>query len=234
MTLAMFSEPRTVPHPRVDLAVLLILEDAIRAAWEMLRQTPPTTLKLATDVEETVNFHLHEAMTDRVWNRGLVEGFDEMYFRDIQSAPEVCNFNHKELKKRPDMLVKLTGRPDTVMPSQDGIFIECKPVDSRHSLIGQYCRRGITRFVVGRYAWAMQEALMVGYTFGEMDAATLLTAAFTKAAATVLSATNPVPCPAVSSTIVSRHRRNFHYRETGETAPEITLRHLWLRRDNGS
>ena len=75
---------------------------------------------------------------------------------------------------------------------------------------------------------------MVGYTFGEMDAATLLTAAFTKAAATVLSATNPVPCPAVSSTIVSRHRRNFHYRETGETAPEITLRHLWLRRDNGS
>ncbi|HTJ78904.1 MAG TPA: hypothetical protein VL357_07890 [Rariglobus sp.] len=232
MALALFSDQHVdIPHPRVDESVLLVLEDAIHAAWEMLRLTPPATLNLATDVEETINFHLHEALADRVWNRGVVEGFDEIFFRDIQPAPEVCNYARTKLKYRPDMLVKLTGRPDTVKPSQDGIFIECKPVDEDHLLAGQYCKRGITRFVLGRYAWAMQEALMVGYTRDALDAVVLLQTAFGKTSSTVLPVGDPVLCKKARTTIVSRHRRRFNYEQTGAPAPEIMLRHVWLQRN---
>jgi hypothetical protein len=232
MALALFSDQHVdIPHPRVDESVLMVLEDAIHAAWEMLRLTPPATLNLATDVEETINFHLHEALADRVWNRGVVEGFDEMFFRDIQPAPEVCNYARTKLKYRPDMLVKLTGRPDWVKPTQDGIFIECKPVDAAHPLAGQYCKRGITRFVVGRYAWAMQEALMVGYTLAALDPLILLKAAFTKTSPIVLAEGDPVLCLKAKATIVSRHRRRFTYKETGASAPEIVLRHVWLQRN---
>lgn len=229
MCLALFSEPHALPHPPVDLSVMLILEDAIRAAWELLIETPPSTLNLATDLEEPLNFHLHEALADRVWSCGLVAGFDEMYFRDIQSAPEVCNFDRKELKKRPDMLVKLAGRPDTVKPSQDGIFIECKPVDTAHPLTSQYCRRGISRFVVGRYAWAMQEAIMIGYARELKDTVALLQEAFTKTQATTLSSGTP-ECGLNEGSAVTRHRRSFCYSQTGAAAPEITLRHIWLLR----
>lgn len=228
MCLALFTEPYAFPHPPVDPAVLLILEDAIRAAWKLLVENPPVTLNLAEDLEEPLNFHLHEALTDRVWNRGVVDGFDEMYFRDIQPAPEVCNFDRKELKKRPDMLVKLAGRPETVKPSQDGIFIECKPVDAAHPLVSQYCRRGITRFVVGRYAWAMQEAMMIGYAREDTDASALLHEAFGKT-----TATHSVGEPergAIQGSAVTRHRRSFCYTQTGAGAPEITLRHVWLLR----
>lgn len=230
MCLALFSDSHALPHPPVDESVLLILEDAIRAAWVLLRQSPPATLNLATDLEEPINFHLHEALTDRVWNRGVVDGFDEMIFRDIQSAPEVCNFNRRELKKRPDMLVKLTCRPSTVKPSQDGIFIECKPVDRDHPLTSHYCRRGISRFVVGRYAWAMQEAVMIGYLLEELNAAEVLEAAFQKTATTTLHTGCPEPCRAGGQSIVSRHRRSFSYADSGEVAPEIQIKHIWLRR----
>lgn len=232
MALALFTEAPILPHPKVDLSVLLILEDAIRSAWTLMKQEPPKGLNLATDVEETINFYLHETLSDRVWNRELVEGFDEIIFRDIQSAPEVCNYNHEELKKKPDIFVKLAGRPNYVKPSQDGIFIECKPVDKDHSLVSHYCKRGIIRFVDGRYAWAMQEALMVGYTFGISDNVALLANSFEKGRSIVLPNQMPVACIIEKSVSVSRHSRNFRYVETGRHAPDITIRHLWLNRSN--
>jgi hypothetical protein len=220
-----------LPHPPIDISVLIILEDAIRAAWQLLRDSPPEGLNLTADLEEPINFHLHEALEDRVWNRGIVDGFDEYMFRSIQHAPEVCNFSRKELKKRPDMLVKITGRPSVVKPTQDGIFIECKPVDANHSLTSQYCNRGITRFVVGRYAWAMTQAMMVGYTQKEHDIVSDLTGAFAKRANTVCTVTEPTLCVENPGIVITEHKRRFDYLQTGRPAPAITIRHLWLRRD---
>jgi hypothetical protein len=41
--------------------------------------------------------------------------------------------------------------------------VECKPVDRNHPISSCYCKKGLVRFVNGDYAWAMQDALMVGY-----------------------------------------------------------------------
>jgi hypothetical protein len=239
MALAMFSEPPTfeVPHPPLDISILLIVEDAIRAAWQILRDRPPVDLKLFTDVEEVINHHLRETLQDHVWNRGIVAGFDPQLVACITSAEEVRNYSGKELKKRPDMLVKLVGLPANARPSQYGVFIECKPVDAAHSLTSQYCDRGISRFVVGRYAWAMQEALMVGYTLAAETPVTSLTPVLKKRSKTTLPVSDPAVCQDsalsnTSPTAVTRHRRNFRYVETNVAAPIITLRHIWLNRSS--
>ena len=63
------------------------------------------------------------------------------------------------------MLFRLRGDDDTarVISTQNGLFVECKPVDAAHPPGGDYCDAGLIRFVNGDYAWAMQESLMVGY-----------------------------------------------------------------------
>jgi hypothetical protein len=235
MPLAMYNGSAKVPHPPVDIVVFTILEDAIRAAWEILHQSPPPGLDLANATEDKLNFYLCETLQDRVLNRGIVDGFDENYFQRVQSAPEVRNYNHRHIKKRPDFVVHLTGRAIDVRPSQDGVFVECKPVDAKHALTSQYCDRGIIRFSLGFYAWAMQEGLMVGYTDKALSPVSLLTDAIKMRPKSTLCVSSPALCPfsAASSsnpTVVSVHRRNFKYLETGHLAPNITLRHLWLQR----
>jgi hypothetical protein len=237
MALAMYFEPAEfeVPHPPLDIAVFLVVEDAIRTAWQIMHKCPPSGLKLATDDEETINHYLRETLQDQVWNREVVPGFDPQLIACITSAEEVRNFDGKELKKRPDMLVKLVGLPANVRPSQYGVFIECKPVDAKHSLVSQYCKRGITRFVLGRYAWAMQDAIMIGYVTGGDKPVPSLSTAFKATAKTTLATSEPREChESIAShnvrTVITSHRRTFSYQETNLPAPDITLRHVWMNR----
>jgi len=236
--MGMYSESSEVemPHPRLSLAIILIIEDAIRAAWLMLLNDNPARFNRLTALEETINHHLRETLQDRIWNRNKVDGFNGELVACITSAEEIRNFDGKEFKKRPDMIVKLVGLPNNILPSQYGIFIECKPVDANHSLTGDYCKRGIVRFIVGRYAWAMQEALMIGYTQSNPNSLTSLQLALESTANTTQSLGQPSLCPlsnptSVDRTVVTKHRRRFEYLENSQPAVDITLRHVWLRRD---
>ena len=163
MALAMYEEPVfALPHPPISLSVFLVVEEAICAAWQVLRLRPPSGFVLATAVEVQITAVLHQVLKDEIWNRDVVEGFDGEVIRTI-IRPEVVSFDRKSLSKRPDMMVELVDRPVGVRPSQDGIFVECKPVDAAHPLPSCYCDEGIHRFVCGDYAWAMTEAMMIGY-----------------------------------------------------------------------
>lgn len=69
---------------------------------------------------------------------------------------------------RPDCQPDLTFRPlrgqiSTKNSVTAGIFVECKPVDSQHPIGSAYCKEGISRFVKGDYAWAVDRALMLAY-----------------------------------------------------------------------
>ena len=123
---------------------------------------PPPGFDLVNAIERVSDHQLHEVLKDRIWNRDVVPGFDDELIRTI-TRPEVRNYNGKHVAKRPDMVVELVDIPDRVRPSQYGIFIECKPVDAKHSLVSHYCKLGIRRFVRGDYAWAMTQAMMIGY-----------------------------------------------------------------------
>jgi hypothetical protein len=238
MTLSLFTEPAEfdLPHPRVSVAIFLVLEEAVCAAWSMLRAQPPAGCDLKKAAERVLTHHLHETLQDKVWNRTIVDGFDAEVFSSVTRGPEVRSFDGGHPDKRPDMVVQLVDIPERVRPSQYGIFIECKKVDAAHSMLSDYCDEGILRFVRGDYAWAMTEAMMIGYADSGKSAVEALGSALKKRAAAVLPAREPWMCARTASAAgvpvaITEHGRNFVYIETGQAAPAIMLRHLWLQRN---
>ena len=217
----------SLPHPPVSVAVFRILEDAIVAAWGILHTAPPRSFnpRIAKEVDFTTR--MHEILEDHLLDSNAVDGFAGEVFSSIK-RPEVRNYDGKKTSKKPDMVASLADRPN-VKRSQDGIFIECKPVDAAHSLLTDYCDEGIARFVVGDYAWAMTEALMVGYNTVHDKPSAALVKPFAQRVNKVRAFGQPRDCersPHNPPVAITRHKRDFPLR--GRRAPAITLRHLWL------
>lgn len=223
-----------LPHAPFPLAVWLIAEDAIRMAWVRLRQRSPAVFELASANEDTITLKLHEVLVDEVYGTGAVEGFDDTIMQIGSREAKFQNFNGKHPDKMPDLHIGILQRAN-VRQSQDGIFVECKPVDADHTVGVHYCDKGISRFVEGDYAWAMTTALMVAYAARGYAIDPKLIDALTRSD-TISTVSMPTPCPSSETVLfcdqtqVTVHRRDFQYVESGEAAPNITLRHLWLRR----
>ncbi len=225
-----------LPHPLISSSIFLVVEEALCVAWDYLRTRPRPGFNLLSAVEDVVTQELYERLYDDVFNKGVVDGFDRQLFPDITREPKVRNYDGSSLDKMPDMLIRLFDR-GVFIPSQDGLFIECKPVDPDHSAGVHYCNKGIIRFVRGEYAWAMTSALMIGYVRDGYSILPKLTKALEDRETEVPTIALPYPCqrskPGKNNEVVhvSQHSRTFNYVETGQHAPAITLRHLWLRRD---
>jgi hypothetical protein len=156
-----------LPHPPVPLRVILTLHLALIKAFEMLRKNPPAEFVLSTAHEDDITRQLYTILEDRLLKTREVEGFDRRRIRNVVRAPEVTNYDGTHPAKKPDLVLFLMKREHlAVQPSQDAIFAECKPVDGDHAVGEYYCGLGISRFVGGEYAWAMQEGMMVAYARG--------------------------------------------------------------------
>ena len=149
-----------LPHPLIDNAVLVVTHNAVRRAFALLRDTD---FSLGTAHEDEITQQLHWILEDRLRQSGEVPGFDERVFRKIWRAPEVTNFDGKHPAKKPDLVFELVRDETVVLSSQDALFVECKLVGTTHSVGSVYAKTGIFRFICGDYAWAMQEAMMLGY-----------------------------------------------------------------------
>ena len=223
-----------LPHPPLPLAVWLVTEDAVRMAWVRLRQRSFDGFDLSTADEDEITLKLHEILVDEVYGSGQVEGFDDTVIQIGSREAKIRNFNGQSPDKMPDLHIGVIGR-ERVRQSQDGIFIECKPVDAAHTAGVHYCDKGILRFVRGDYAWAMTNAMMVAYAKDGYAIDPKLTDALKKSI-TISTVSMPLQCPLsetvlfCATTQVTVHERNFRYVETGEAAPNISLRHLWLSR----
>ena len=223
-----------LPHAPVPLPVFLIVEAAVRAAWNILRLRPRPGFDLLNAAEDVVTHELYEVLSDEVFDKEVVGGFDRELFTNINREPKVRSYNRAHLDKMPDLLIGLVGRQVSYR-SQDWIYIECKPVDSTHSAGSHYCGMGIIRFVRGEYAWTMTSALMIGYVRKGYAISPKLTDALKTHEVGALR--DPGQCsqseasPISEVVWISRHARTFEYVETGLPAPPIAIRHLWLRRD---
>jgi hypothetical protein len=238
MAVGFYDDPvRRLPHPEIGLPVLLIVESALCAAWGVLRTYPRAGFNLVTAHEDAVTLELHEALLDEVFKKGIVEGFDSGLFATVEREPKIRNYDYRHPDKMPDLLVRLVGRPPGVRNTQDGLFIECKPVDSNHAVSGHYCNKGLIRFVRGDYAWAMPIATMVGYAKDGYTISAKLLPALRGWPPGVKTSSVPHPCPHSKASVtseavqVTEHARSFQYPETNQSPPDITIRHLWLRRD---
>ena len=226
-----------LPHPPVPLAILLVVERAICVAWEFVLTHPRSKFNLTTASEDEITHELHEAIFNRVFNSGAVDGFNKHVFTTVGREPKVRSYNFGSLDKMPDLVIQLVNRPSGIMNTQDGIFIECKPVDDSHPVPKDYCDKGIMRFVSGEYAWAMTSALMVGYAKKNYTILPLLTEALKTRTTTITTVQFPQRCSSSGSgsrneaVHISVHERPFIYLENEKNAEPITIRHLWLSRD---
>jgi hypothetical protein len=154
-----------LPHPRIPLRVLLVTHLALVKAFELLRAD--SRFLLATAKEDEITRQLQWIMENRLLRCNEVPGFDTRRIKNVVRAPEVTNYDGQHPAKKPDLVLFLLKRESlTILPSHDGIFAECKPVDDDHPIGRDYCDGGIKRFVNGDYAWTMQEGMMVAYVRG--------------------------------------------------------------------
>ncbi|MCG3147492.1 MAG: hypothetical protein PCFJNLEI_00932 [Verrucomicrobiae bacterium] len=226
-----------LPHPPIAWPLLVKIEEAVGAAWTLLRDDPPSGFDLKTAEENDITLKLQTALFDRVMRNKMVEGFNRQVFTVGTRGAEVQNFDGSRRDMKPDLLIGFVDRPLVRVPTQDWLFIECKPVGSKHGVEGHYCRKGIARFIRGEYAWTMTEALMIGYTTADHELLRELELVLKKGLGEFSVTEAPTPCRRTERTLfgnpvcTTEHAREFNYIETGKPAPQIRLRHLWLRRD---
>lgn len=225
-----------LPHKRIPVSTSLIVEEAIRFAWIQLLKGENPMFNLASADEDRITHELFEILVDRVFDRGLVDGFDDLHFDKPTRESKIRNYNGDKLDKMPDLLISIRGRKDVFKRSQDWLFIECKPVNSSRTVGAHYGAKGISRFVTGDYAWAMRNALMVAYASPGYSIDPKLFETLENRGAEFGAIGQPVACKKSAASAIcglphkTRHTRSFSYLETGEPAPEIELRHLWLKR----
>ena len=161
------SPNRRLPHPPIPTRMLLAAHAAFIEAFTMLRAAPPAGFVLATALEKEITRQLKDILANELLPRGTVPGFNKTYFSYVIRDAELTSYDGTHPDKKPDIVLGVQ-RPDgaRVIADQDGILVECKPVDATHSLTSEYGVAGIRRFVEGEYGWAMNSAIMVAYVRG--------------------------------------------------------------------
>lgn len=225
------------PHAKLSPRLFWVVEAALRKAWEMVTSDTAATAAWRTELEDKLTLRLMETLTDTVWHRRVIPGFDNAVFSTPNREAKVRNFNGCRPDKMPDLWLQFASIPSDAKPSQFGIFIECKPVDNAHPVGTHYCGKGIIRFIQGDYAWAMQEGIMLAYAASGYDTERkLLPHISAKKSGQYAATENPVRCPKSSEdclaerSLISTHKRDFAYCENRRRAPNIKLRHIWLKR----
>ncbi len=214
-----------LPHPPISERTILLVCRVVRNAWELLIATPPTGFVLKTATEDEITAELVDIIENRLRISGEVDGFDHAIFGRVEREPKISNFNKQHPDKMPDIFFGLKRETLPVYSSQDGLFVECKPIDSSHPLLSCYCQKGLIRFAKGDYAWAMQDALMLGYVTGHYTFEKL---------ASVLSKEENTNLNTVNHSLQhmfmyrSSHDRNFVWLEGRGQACRISVSHLWL------
>ncbi len=149
-----------------------------------------------------------------------------MFGRVIRD-PKITNFDKTHPDKMPDIFFDLRRERLPIISDQDGLFVECKPVDVKHPILSHYCNKGLIRFVNGDYAWVMQDALIVGYVTGQY--------LFMNLASVLDDHKNRATLKTIEHSTVdeyeiyhSSHKRDFHWLENRGQACPVTASHLWL------
>lgn len=217
----------TLPHPPIPQRTILLLCKVIKNAWQLLVEKPPANFLLHSENEDTITQAMVEIIENRLRKTGEVDGFDYARFGKVIREPKITNFDKNHPDKMPDIFFDLKRDQDMLLSDQDGLFVECKPIDSSHSILSYYCNKGLIRFVIGDYAWAMQDAMMVGYVKGDPSFRKLSSVLDDSAKSATLKTTQHSK---VSEFAIyrSKHKREFQWPERRGRACPISVAHLWL------
>lgn len=221
-----------LPHPAIDDAILVIAHDAICSALSLLRGSD---FSLGTAHEDQITQQLHWILEDRLRQTGEIPGFDERVFRKVWRAPEVTNFDGNHPAKKPDLVFELVRDNTLVLSSQDALFVECKLVGNTHPVTTAYCNDGLSRFIDGDYAWAMQEGMMLGYVRHSYSLSANLSPVLAREPYySRLGQPSPLQempgggsTPLAEALHITIHNRAFHWPHARGPAHPIRIVHSW-------
>ena len=225
-----------LPHPSFPRATLRIIEQAIGEAWRIIRDEPAGDFDIIAADENRITRELRSCLLDNVLDGMAVPGFTSEFF-DVNRGGEFESYNGKHLQKKPDLHISIKRKAPNILRSADGLFVECKPIDTKHPAGRDYCGKGIIRFVLGEYAWAMQEGLMIGYAMKGCRLPSDLKEALDSRQKRMKHDGKVDLCPDTRGVgygqqiYITVHRRGFTYPLGKKKAPPITLRHLWFDRN---
>jgi len=225
-----------LPHPPIMEGALIIIENAIREAWKQVIETIDLNDMKTEDAYEVP---LTEALWKYLESIRLQNpsGFCPDLFESVQNGSHWRDSRNSSIDKQPDLVFKFAGKPrfgvDLDSAAYDGLFVECKPIDSKHSIQGHYLDKGLSRFVDGTYAWAMQDAMMLGYTNDGNNLNTKLIPVLSKPSVQHPLKMSSLPSPCKGDTAIfdrceTHHNRDLEYQHNCEKAGLIRIRHLWL------
>lgn len=142
---------------------MAVVQNALSSAWRvLLEDVAKGNFSICTAKEDEITEELEIILGElHAAEPEQVPGFSTF---SMVRERKLRNHNRKKLDCQPDLaFYPLRGAIPTTNSVLAGIFVECKPIDSRHPVHGTYCKEGLIRFVRGDYAWAVDRALMVAY-----------------------------------------------------------------------
>ena len=217
----------TLPHPKIPQRTLLLLYKVIMRGWQLLHERPPVNFLLQTADEDTITLELVGIIENRLRKNGEIDGFNCALFGKVIREPKITNFDKKHPDKMPDIFFDLKRDKLPVLNDQDGLFVECKPVDRKHTIFSCYCKKGLLRFINGDYAWAMQDALMIGYV-AEPYSLDKLASELENSKRNAFLKTINHAAPLEEGLYRSKHGRTFKWFGNHGKACPIEVSHLWL------
>jgi len=142
-----------LPLVALDKEHLAVIAEVIGEAWQYLVEHQSQTLANGTEAE------ISTLLVTRL--NGLLDehALWQQLVRSVSRGPEILSFNGAHLEKRPDLAIHLSCRNPSFP-----LVVECKILDSgTQKGVNTYCDKGLTRFLVGEYAWPAREAFMLAY-----------------------------------------------------------------------
>jgi hypothetical protein len=235
-TLGVSKDRYDLPHRPIGIPVILLVRKVICRALILLRESG---FNLSGATEDQVTAALRSIIENTLRQNGSLRGFNRRNYDPVFRQSQVANFDGTKLTKAPDLCFKLRIAEKMAyrgISEFDALFVECKPVDATHAAGSRYCDDGLVRFVVGDYAWAMQEGMMVAYARNQRTITDHLMPAMNEAARMTSLATEQLPQVLAAHKgenaradriHVSIHRRDFPWPDEKGQATNITLYHLW-------
>lgn len=215
-------------------SLLTVVQNTLAMAWrELVQDDQRGQFSICGATEDEITERLYMILGEiHVAGDAAVLGMSK--FETPVREGNVRNFDGKHLDKQPDLTFRpLRGYIPTHNSVPAAIFIECKPIDSRHPLPSTYCRSGLLRFVNGDYAWAVDRAMMVGYVRNNCCLLGGLATCLSNgqlALELALRGTVGVLSPTAfgDSVCQTQHDRGFTLPGGLLPAGMITVHHLWL------
>jgi len=236
-TLGVSPDRYQLPHRRLGLPIILLIRRVLCRAFEILREQ---SMNLADAQEDELTAALRSIIENDLRQSGNVNGFNRRNYESVIRQGEVANFDGTRRAKTPDLCFKLRYddfEPGMTLSEFDALFVECKPVDATHPVGSKYCDDGLSRFVNGDYAWAMQEGMMLAYSRHGRTISDHLILAMNDDKRMKSLATSQLPqkCDTLDGAAnrhteavhISKHARNFYWPGAKGLATEITVYHLW-------